>query len=137
MLEKIFTWTKKKEEGDAEVAEPQLQFGRYSDNNKPVEKVARWNDADTLFKEKKYRESITAFFDYLCDDTTKNVHHEANKDGGTFQLYQGSKIIRGFYNDKALQAEVPLVTMVQPSMPVMRRLLEMNFTLYYTRYALH
>jgi hypothetical protein len=27
--------------------------------------------------------------------------------------------------------------MVQPSVPVMRRLLEMNFTLYYTRYALH
>lgn len=136
MLEKIFTWTKKREESEGE-AEPQLPFGRYSDNNKPVEKVARWNEADTLFKEKKYFQSIAAFFDYLRDEETNNVQHTANASGGTFQFYQGSKIIKGQYNGETLQAKVALAMMVQPSVPVMRRLLEMNFTLYYTRYALH
>lgn len=137
MLEKIFPWTKKKEE-EAEVASgPQLSFGRYSDNNKPVEKVARWNDADTLFKEKSWHQSIAAFFDYLCDDDIQNVTHTAKGTSGTFQIYQGSTVVKGYYNDEKLQAEVALATMVQPSVPVMRRLLEMNFTLYYTRYALH
>ncbi|MFL5811254.1 MAG: hypothetical protein ACJ749_17160, partial [Flavisolibacter sp.] len=62
MLDKIFSWSKKKTE---EEAEPGIRFGRYSDNNKSVEKVDRWNDAEALFKEKKYFESISAFFDYL------------------------------------------------------------------------
>ncbi len=136
MLEKIFTWSKKKEEDEAEMPEPALSFGRYSDNNKPVQKVARWTEADNLFKEKKWHQSIAAFFDYLCDEETGNVVHHAGDGGGTFQLYQGSKVIRGFYNAEKLQAEVHLASMVLPSVPVMRRLLEMNFTLYYARYAL-
>ena len=65
------------------------------------------------------------------------MQHTPTESGGTFRFYQGSKIIKGKYDNKSLQAEVALATMVQPSVPVMRRLLEMNFTLYYTRYALH
>ena len=134
MLEKIFTWTKKKED---EEGEPQIQFGRYSDNNKPVEKVEKWNEADTLFKEKKYHESIQAFFEYLRDDTAENVFHEWSGKKGTFRIYQGSKVVHGFYNEEMLEAEVALAGMTDHSVPVMRRLLEMNFTLYYTRYALN
>ncbi len=136
MLEKFFHWTKKKEEAAEPAAAPQVLLGRYSDNNKPVEKVARWNDADTLFKEKSWQQSITAFFDYLRDDETNNVQHIATETSGTFQIYQGSAVIRGYYDAQKLQARVTLARMAQPSVPVMRRLLEMNFTLYYTRYAL-
>ena len=133
MLDKIFSWTKKKpEETDSE---PEIHFGRYSDNNKSLAKVDRWNEAETLFKEQKYFESIAAFFDYLRDDEMENVVHEKTETGGTFYFFQGSKIIRGFYNDTLFEAESVLALMPQPSVPVMRRLLEMNFNLYYTRYA--
>lgn len=135
MLSTLFNWTKKKE--GEELVEPAIQFGRYSDNNKPVEKVDKWNEADTLFKEKKYYESIAAFFDYLRDETADNVIHKQDGNKGTFHFYQGSKIIRGFYDEERLEAEVGLASMPTPSVPVMRRLLEMNFTLYYTRYALN
>jgi hypothetical protein len=135
MFGKIFSWSKKKEEG--EIEEPDIRVGRYSDNNKPVEKVEKWNKADTLFKEKKYRQSIAAFFDYLRDDIEENVIHEQKDNEGTFSIYQGSKIIRGFYNDKIFEAEVMLAAMPVASVPVMRRLLEMNFALYYTRYTLN
>ena len=131
MLEKIFGWGKKKE-----VPDPGIRFGRYSDNNKPNEKVARWNDADALFKEKKYADSISAFFDYLRDDGVQNVVHERNGNEGRFELVQGSKIVRGTYNTEKLRAEATLAKMPQPSVPVMRRLLEMNFNLYYGRFAL-
>src|SRR5258705_4653172 len=130
MFDKIFKWGKKKEQ-----PEPDISFGRYSDNNKPVAKVNRWTDADNLFKEKKYTESFDAFFDYLRDDAENNVVHERNGAEGRFQFYQGSKIVRGSYDNEHLKAEVTLAKMPQPNMPVMRRLLEMNFTLYYSRYA--
>jgi hypothetical protein len=134
MLEKIFSWSKKKIE---EEPEPGIQFGRYSDNNKSVAKVEKWNEAESLFKQKKYFESLTAFFDYLRDDELNNVVHVQENSGGKFEFYQGSKIIRGHYNSEFLQAEVQLARMPQPSVPVMRRLLEMNFNLYYSRYAIN
>ena len=132
MFDKLFGWSKKKEE-----PEPRISFGRYSDNNKPNEKVTRWNDADALFKEKKYADSFSAFFEYLKDDAAQNVIHERNGNEGRFQLFQGSKIVRGSYNNERLLAEATLAKMPQPSVPVMRRLLEMNFNLYYTRYTLN
>ena len=134
MLEKIFSWSRKKPE---EEAEPAIRFGRYSDNNKTVDKVEMWNEAENLFKEKKYYESIAAFFDYLRDDEMENVIHKQEGKKGSFQFYQGSKIIRGFYNEELLEAETSLAFMPQPNVPVMRKLLEMNFSLYYSRYAIN
>ena len=133
MFDKLFGWGKKK---PVETVEPSVVFGRYSDNNKPLAKVNRWTDADNFFKEKKYPESLDAFFDYLRDDEAGNVVYERNGAEGRFELSQGSKIVRGSFNSTVVNAEVTLARMPQPSVPVMRRLLEMNFSLYYSRYAL-
>jgi hypothetical protein len=59
MLEKIFSRTKNK----VDETEPEVYFGRYSDNNKTVDKVEKWNEAESLFKEKKYNESVAAFLE--------------------------------------------------------------------------
>lgn len=133
MLDKLFGRNKKNVE--PEVA-PQVLFGRYSDNNKSVAQTARWTDADNLFKEKKYFESIDAFFEYLKDDTVQNTVYERNGETGKFEIFQGSKIVKGMFNQNELKAEVSLAAMPQPSVPVMRRLLETNFSLYYSRFAL-
>jgi len=133
MFDKLFRWGKRKEDN---AAEPAIHFGRYSDNNKPVGKVNRWTDADNFFKEKKYPESFDAFFEYMRDDAAQNVVYERNGAEGRFQFYQGSKIIRGSFTADQVNADVTVVRMPQPSVPVMRRLLEMNFTLYYSRFAL-
>ena len=63
MLEKLFGWFSKKD-----VVIPNIRFGRYSDNNKTVAKIARWSEAEKLFKENKRLESLDAFFDYLKDE---------------------------------------------------------------------
>lgn len=130
MFDKLFSWGKKKAE------DPAIPFGRYSDNNKTVAKVDRWTEADNLFKKQQYPESLEAFFDYLRDEAEQNVMLERNGTEGRFHLYQGSKIVRGEFNNERVVAEVTLARMGQPSVPVMRRLLEMNFNLYYSRYAL-
>lgn len=131
MFDKLFGRGKRSAE-----QRPGINFGRYSDNNKTVEKVNRWTDADNLYKEKKYPESIDAFFDYLRDDAADNVILNRNGTDFNFQIYQGSKIVRGMGNTDHMYAEVSLAKMPQPSVPVMRRLLEQNFSLYYSRYSL-
>lgn len=134
MLDKIFSWSKKKSD---DYTAPEVSFGHYSDNNKSVAKVDSWNRAEALYKEKNYPGSIAAFFDYLNDDQLNNVAHEQNGAAGTFSFFQGSRMIRGHYDDKEFMAEATLARMPQPSVPVMRRLLEMNFALYYSRYSLN
>lgn len=134
MLDKLFGWGKK----EPAAPRPSIRFGRYSDNNKSVAKTNRWTDADNLFKDKKYQESIEAFFDYLRDDEADNVRF-TRREGSpefSFEIFQGSKIVRGKCNGDHVQAEVSLARMPQPSIPVMRRLLEQNFSLYYSRYSL-
>jgi hypothetical protein len=131
MLDRFFGKGKKKEEAD-----PDIFFGRYSDNNKPAGKITRWTDADNLFKQKRFPESLDAFFEYLRDDTIQNVVYDRNGAGGKFEFYQGSKIVRGKFDNERFSAEVTLAKMPQPSIPVMRRLLEMNISLYYSRFAL-
>lgn len=130
MFDKLFGGSKKA------AAEPNISFGRYSDNNKSMEKTSRWTDADNLYKEKKYYQSIEAFFDYLRDEAADNVVLRGSSNSFNFQIYQGSKIVRGSGDISHLHAEVSLAKMPQPSVPVMRRLLDQNFSLYYSRYSL-
>lgn len=122
--------------GRKKTPDPDINFGRYSDNNKSVAKVNRWAEAESLFKQNDHLASLDAFFDYLRDDAVDNVVFDRDGQGGSFQLYQGSKVVRGKFDSEKMEAEITLARMPQPSVPVMRRLLDMNFNLYYCRYAL-
>lgn len=117
--------------------DPGIRYGRYSDNNKSPEQVSSWSEADRLFREEQYIESLDAFFHYLKDPAADNVLYERTDKTGRFELMQGSKIVRGSFDDSFLQAEVSLARMPESNVPVMRRLLEMNFHLYYSRFAFH
>ncbi|MEO8584507.1 MAG: hypothetical protein ABI415_11955 [Flavitalea sp.] len=130
VFDKLFAWAKKKE------VDPAIPFGRYSDNNKTVAKVESWTRADAFFREKKYKESVLAFFDYLSDEDERNVELEEADGFTSFRVYQGSKVVRGKFNEEKLEAKVTLAVMPEASIPLMRRLLEMNFNLYYSRYTL-
>jgi len=129
VLDKLFGWGKTKD------SDPPIHFGRYSDNNKSVQKVQRWTEADNLFREKEYLKSVEAFFDYLSDEEEGNVRIERVDGKLDFTLYQGSTVVRGSMNDECIKAEIALARMTRNSVPVMRKLLEMNFNLYYSRYA--
>lgn len=131
MLERFIGWFRKRAQ-----TRPQTVFGRYSDNNKTVIQVSRWTAADSFFREKKYQQSIDAFFEYLRDDTVKNVETERSGPHLHFTIYQGSKVVRGVCDDRQFKAEVVLARMTEASIPVMRRLLEQNYLLYYSRYTL-
>lgn len=134
LFDKWFGGASKEEK--APPSAPMIRFGRYSDNNKSLAKTKRWFEAEDLFKAKKFNESIEAFFDYLRDEEADNV--QLKKEGAfySFEIYQGTKIVKGLINEQEITASVSLARMEKPSVPVMRRLLELNYSLYYSRYAL-
>ena len=65
MLGKLFGFGKKNEAPSRRngpgTAGPDIPFGRYSDNNKPVAKVTRWTDADNFLKKKNIRTVLMLF----------------------------------------------------------------------------
>ncbi len=129
---------KKEEETKAFVpaGNPEIRFGRYSDNNKSVAKTNKWYEAEDYFKAKNYKDAIAAFFEYLRDDLEDNVIFRPKGPEFSFEFYQGSKRIYGSCDGAHIVAEVPVVKMSSPSAAVMRRMLELNFGLFYTRTAL-
>ncbi len=139
-LDKLFNFGKADDERNTNpsVASVNIKMGRYSDNNKTVAKTNKWYEAEDLYKEKKYNESIEAFFDYLRDDVEDNVRlTKISESTYSFEIYQGTKIVHGQINLNEVTAQVSLAQMEKGLIPVMRRLLEMNYTLFYARYALH
>lgn len=134
-LDKLFGKDQSSENNDPALS--QIRFGRYSDNNKSLTKTAKWYEADNLFKEKKYQESIAAFFEYLSDEKEKNVQFNMAGNGFSFELVQGSKKIYGSSDGQHITAHVPVVKMGTPSAAVMRRMLELNYGLYYSRTAMN
>jgi hypothetical protein len=136
-LDKLFNFGKDNE-SDSKVSPTQsIKMGRYSDNNKTVAKTKKWYEAEDLFKEKKFNESIECFFDYLRDDIEDNVRlHKQEDHSYRFEIYQGTKIVHGNISPQEINAEVSLAKMEKGSIPVMRRLLEMNYSLFYSRFAL-
>jgi hypothetical protein len=113
-----------------------IRLGRYSDNNKSLTKTNRWFEAEQLFKEKKFEQSFETLFDYLRDECEDNVQLTKDGDDYHFKIFQGTKIISGVILKDEIMASVSLAKMEKASIPVMRRLLEMNYALFYTRYAM-
>jgi hypothetical protein len=113
-----------------------VRFGRYSDNNKSFQKTQRWYQAEEQFKAKDYPAALDAFFDYIADDSKQNVARTAQDGSHSFEIVQGSRVVRGHYDRERIQAIAPIAVMQKPATAVMRKLLELNYALYYTRYAL-
>jgi hypothetical protein len=132
-----------------------IRIGRYSDNNKSARKTRSWYAAEDYYKQKNYKEAFIAFFDYLRDEAENNVHfkiEESNPQAGpaengqpsippnsvrfAFDLIQGSRKIYGECDGRSIVARASLAVMEDPSTAVMRRLLDLNYTLYYSRTAL-
>jgi hypothetical protein len=113
-----------------------IQFGRYSDNNKSQMKTQSWYVAEDRYKEKRYTEALSRFFEYLRDDDAQNVAVQQEGDKFTFTILQGSKKVHGSVHDGVITATSPLAIMETPTTAVMRRLLEMNYSLYYCHSAM-
>lgn len=114
----------------------EVKFGRYTDCNKNKKQIDYWNSSVAKFKEKNYLESFEAFLNYIRDEAIDNVKISKGTDGIDFELIQGSKVVRGKATSEKFWAESPIIQMDNPSIPVMRKLMAINYNLLYSKFAL-
>ena len=113
-----------------------ITFGRFTDAFKPKAKSDFWSKSEKLFEEKNYMDSYDAFFNYLKDDSINNVSWKRENNHIAFEFQQGSKTIHGSINENKITAQTDIAEFEKLSVAFMRRLMEMNYSLYYTRFAL-
>ena len=117
--------------------QPNLSFGRYTDSYKEKSQYDAWDQALQAFEDEKYMDSYRAFFDYLRDPKLDNVQFEESAEGQiTFEILQGSKKVMGYANEKHFKAEAKVALADELHIGFMRRLIEQNFDLKYSRFAL-
>jgi len=116
--------------------EPDVKFGRYSDSFKNEEQVEKWRIALEQFKQKEYVNAYRHFFSYLRDDDANNVKISDENEVLNFEVFQGSKKISGTADSKHVHAEVKVVKSNKLNVAFMRKLMEKNYNLKYSRFAL-
>jgi hypothetical protein len=113
-----------------------ITFGRFSDAFKPKDKLDFWNNAEKQFQQKDYTGAYEQFLNYLKDDGVNNLTFTRAADTISFQFLQGSKIIRGTIADGKVNAEAEVAEYEKLSVAFMRRLMELNYSLFYSRFAM-
>ena len=121
---------------DHKVSEPRIKFGRYSDSYKMKAQYESWDESLEQFEEDNYLNSYRAFFKYLRDEKEDNVRWTEENGGLRFEILQGSKRISGFADARQLNAVARIAHAKELSVAFMRRLVESNYSLDYSRYAL-
>jgi len=130
-------FSKKSDSAEKVTGNPSVQFGRYTDRHKSPEQISSWDKSLALYKENKYLESYHEFFLYLRDASVDNV--KINKDSSkvSFEIIQGSKIVKGYVDNKRVEAEAEVATFDnKPHVAVMRKLLSVNYNLFFSKFAL-
>ena len=83
-----------------------------------------------------YYNSFISFFKYLYDENQQNVRYQQESGKLSFEIYQGSKMIVGFVDHQKVFGEAKIARTEDLNIGMMRQLLEENYRLEYSRYAL-
>ena len=115
-----------------------FKFGRYTDMNKSKFQLKNWDESVRLYKEKEYIKGFEAFLLYIKEENKNNVEWKNSVNSDIhFTILQGSRQIIGRINSKEIIAETALAKISQPNVGFMRKLLNLNYLMQYTRFAIH
>ena len=121
---------------EADKPDPSIKFGRYTDSYKKPDQLKEWDKALEAFEQGEYMESYRTFFSYLRDEETDNVRFRETAEGIEFELFQGSKKVVGIANPEHLKAEAKVAKTQSMNIGFLRRLIDHNYDLKYSRFAL-
>ncbi len=125
----LFNWS-------PETETEEKSFGRYSDAYKSDSTVQKLESSIQAFESEDYLKSIMFFLESLKNPIQENIQYTETKERIDFQFFQGSKVIQGYANSEYFKAEARVVTATEMSNELFRKLLERNFLLKYSRFAL-
>lgn len=118
--------------------QPDIPFGRFSDAYKSDVQQEAFDRSLELFEKGEYLAAYRDFFLYLADEEaqTPNVTWQETDGILTFELWQGSQRIMGQVTEQKINAESRVARAHDLSVGFMRRLMEANFNLKFSRFAL-
>jgi len=114
---------------------PDIEFGRFSDSYKEEEKYEYWDKSILEYEEKNYLKSFESFLKYLSNEQD-NLKYEQKGNSIHFELFQGSKKVTGTANAEKVIAKAKVAITSDMNIGFLRKLVEQNFTLKYSKYSL-
>lgn len=119
-------------------AQPDVPFGRYTDVYRAQQHREIWEKAIELFENGERMEAYRHFLAFLRDEQQGNLVWREEEDGSAlhFELQQGSRRVTGTLTAEKVRAQSRIVRVEEMGVGFMRRLLEHNYELKYSRFAL-
>lgn len=114
-----------------------LKFGAYCDNNKNRKQLEAYNQAWEDFDAQNYFQGVENILFYLKDENEGNLQIISNENGSlSFEMYQGSAKLTGSFDGNRFYASAVITKLEKASSIVMRKLLDRNQGLLFSRIAL-
>jgi hypothetical protein len=129
LLEQIFGFGKKP-------ASPDIPFGRYTDAYKTEAQLKAFDRSLELFDEGKHLDAYREFMNYLKDSQSDNIEWREEDGVLRFQFWQGSQRISGEATGEKVNVESKIARAGDLNVGFLRRLMEANFNLKFSRFAL-
>lgn len=115
---------------------PDIPFGRYTDAYKTDAQQRAFDLSLELFDEGKHLEAYREFMVYLKDNQADNIEWRENNGTLEFEFWQGSQRIAGTATDEKVKVESKIARADDLNVGFLRRLMEANFNLKFSRFAL-
>lgn len=117
---------------------PDIPFGRYSDAYKSDAQQQAFDRSLEAFEQGEHLAAYHDFLTFLQDEEAKEANIVWQETGGEihFELWQGSQHITGIANAERVKAESRVARADDLNVGFMRRLMEANFNLKFSRFAL-
>ena len=115
---------------------PDIPFGRYTDAYKTDAQQRAFDRSLELFDEGKHLEAYREFMSYLKDNQAENIEWRENDNTLEFEFWQGSQRITGAATSEKVKAESKIARADDLNVGFLRRLMEANFNLKFSRFAL-
>lgn len=121
--------------------QPDIPFGRYTDAYKSKAQTDLFNRAIEQFESGERLDAYRSFLNYLKDErTSENIewHEETEGEQMTlhFRFWQGSQRITGTASADKVKAQSRIAIADDLQVGFLRRLMEANYTLKFSRFAL-
>ncbi|MBX2891573.1 MAG: hypothetical protein KF734_11630 [Saprospiraceae bacterium] len=121
---------------DKSTPPPDIPFGRYTDAYKTETQQRAFERSLELFDEGKHLEAYREFMAYLKDPLADNITWNDRGDTLEFQFWQGSQQVSGIATSEKVKAESKIARADDLNVGFLRRLMEANFNLKFSRFAL-
>lgn len=113
-----------------------VRFGRFSDVYRTTEQNEAFDHAIKAHKKGDYLSAYRQFLKFLYHPNEENVKVEENNNRLDFEIFQGSRKITGFATPEKFYASSKIAQAKELHPGFMRRLLEQNLNLKYSRFSL-